>query len=234
MIGFDQIFIYQNNWRAKLKKQYSNVHLIQWDGINKQRSAYKHCLLNHSDLDFIGFWDVDEFLYIKNNLTIKQLLSKYLQIPSIGINWRLFGDSGLQKVQNNNYSVINRFTRCEDKINMHVKIFLNVNLLKKHVDLNKIFFSSPHSINMNTVSLNYQIFFGPWNKNIESNYPAQIYHFVLKTKQEYKETKMKRGNGDNKADSGHYLNIDNYWNAHNKNEIYNDNLIKVCEYFKKK
>lgn len=78
-IGFDQIFIYQNNWRANLKKQYPNVHLIQWDGINKQRSAYEHCLYNNSNLDFIGFWDVDEFLYMKNTNNIHQFMKYYQQ-----------------------------------------------------------------------------------------------------------------------------------------------------------
>lgn len=39
---------------------------------------------------------------------------------------------------------------------------------------------------------------------------------------------MKRGNGDNKIDNW-YLNIDKYWHDHNKNEIFNDNLIKIMQ-----
>lgn len=233
MLGFDQIFIYQNNWRAKLKKHYSNVHLIQFDGINKQRSAYKHCLINHSELDYIAFWDVDEFLYMKNLYDIHKFLKPYQQFFGIGMNWRCFGDNNLQKVQNNNYSVINRFTKCENKLNHNVKIILNVKLLKTILDINKIFFTSPHSINLPLITTTFQKLNGPWNEKLQGNYPAQIYHYILKTKQEYIQTKMKRGNGDNKIDNW-YLDINKYWNEHNKNEIFNDNLINVCEYFKKK
>lgn len=228
-MGFDQIFIYQNNWRAHLKQNYKNVHLIEWDGINKQRSAYEHCIQqNFNKIDFLGFWDVDEFLYIKQNNNIKSFMNQYLDLTGIGINWRTFGDNNLTEVKDNNYSVIQRFTRCENKLNHNVKIIINCFLLKHFIDMKQIKFTSPHSINLKLFTTNRQQLLGPWNENLNGNYPAEIYHYILKTKQEYIETKMKRGNGDNKIDNW-YQDIDKYWSEHNHNDIENNNLIKFME-----
>ena len=40
LIGIDEVFIYQNNWRYPFENAGKDVHLIEWDGQIKQIQAY--------------------------------------------------------------------------------------------------------------------------------------------------------------------------------------------------
>lgn len=136
-IGFDNIIIFQNNWRAKIHEQYKDkVILIEFDTDNKfaQCIAYNKAIdLFHTKYDFIAFFDIDEFLVIKNN-TVNMWLTQYMDYDAVGINWKYFGDAGLQKVENNDYS-ITRFTKSQIGLNNHIKTIINT---KKTGDSNKL------------------------------------------------------------------------------------------------
>ena len=47
-----------------------------------------------------AFFDIDEFIYIKNNKSVPEFLNDYKDVDALYINWRLFGDSGLKCVEN--------------------------------------------------------------------------------------------------------------------------------------
>ena len=60
-IGFDDIFVYENNWRYKGEVP-SYVHLIEWDGTCQQLPAYNDFIENkRANFDWALFIDVDEF-----------------------------------------------------------------------------------------------------------------------------------------------------------------------------
>jgi outer membrane receptor for ferric coprogen and ferric-rhodotorulic acid len=102
------------------------------------------------------FFDIDEYLSIDNTYNIKDWLNNYLDVGAIAVNWRLFGDSGLKCVSDGNYSLVTRFTRCEKKLNPHVKQILNFNNVFNRYEfanphfLTPLYYELQHKISVNT------------------------------------------------------------------------------------
>ena len=76
---------------------------------------------------WIAIFDVDEFLVMKSNQfeSISEFLSqeKYRNVPCIAVNWRMFGDSNLTKVDS--WSVLSRVTMSDDKLEESSKPIIN-------------------------------------------------------------------------------------------------------------
>ena len=124
-VGFDDIFIYQNNWRWSGESE--NVHKIDFDGNNLQIIAYNNFLFTYKDnFDWVAFFDVDEFLVLKKHKNIKEFLSDYSNFDAVGINWVLFGNNGHDKVDSE-YSLIKRFTKRQSNVNQHIKSIVKMN-----------------------------------------------------------------------------------------------------------
>ena len=110
------------------------------DGECKQNECYNNFILNfHDKFDWIAFFDIDEFLYIRDGKTINETLLEYDKVSSLFINWRLFGDNGLKEVENGEYSVLKRFTRCDKDLHRLGKHILHTSITKTEVK-----FNNPH------------------------------------------------------------------------------------------
>jgi len=44
------------------------------------------------------------------------MLKEYSEYPCLYIPWRMFGSNNIEHVINNEYSVLNRFTKCQHSI----------------------------------------------------------------------------------------------------------------------
>lgn len=219
-LGFTDIFVYQNNWRySGIKTQYDNVHWIEFDGDCMQMKAYNNFIdNNYSNYDWGAFFDVDEYLCLKKYDSLVDFLNNYNRYCGIGVNWRCFGDNNLKEVIDNNYSCINRFTKCEKQLDKHIKTILNFNICK-----NKIHFINPHFVDL---SILYNIIIdiskkqyvkGPWNFNAIDD-SVQLNHYNSKTIEEYKQ-KLTRGKADTpKYHPMYYYKISDFY-KHNKNDI---------------
>ena len=105
-LGFDSIFIYQNNWEFEVYE----ACLINWPGECQQLPAYNHFIQTYGkEYDWVAFLDVDEFLVLKAHHTIQALLLNYTRYTAVCINWVLFGSKIRDVVLSNNNSVIERF-----------------------------------------------------------------------------------------------------------------------------
>jgi hypothetical protein len=183
-LGFDNIFIYQNDWRTDITN--TNVIKIELDGENKQRIAYNHFIKsNLGEYDWAAFFDVDEFLVLKKHKNVKEFINDYYDYNSIGISWVFFGDNNHTQIVNNNYGVINRFTLRQKNIDEHVKCILKLN---SNLDMDV---HNPHGIWVDT---NYQKNNGPYSKNPTDNI-AQLNHYYCKTKEEF-SVKIEKGRAD--------------------------------------
>jgi hypothetical protein len=202
-IGFDDIFIYQNNWRSSIEE--SNVIKIEFDGDNMQINAYNHFIVtNNLNYDWVAFFDVDEFLVLKKHKNISDFLSEYTEFQSIGINWVLFGDNGLNSVDGE-YSVIKRFTKRQIGVNQHIKSI---------VKLNKNLTMTVHAPSCFWVDPNKNENRGVFNHNGDDSI-AQINHYFTKTKDEFFE-KCSRGRADTPK---HITRTIKEFEPHNLNEI---------------
>lgn len=196
-LGVDDIYVYQNNWRINpsLTEKYTQLHVIPFDGDFKQLEAYNHFIKNYSKNYGWGmFFDVDEFLALKKYNNIKDWLINYKSYGAVGVNWRLFGDNGLEKVIDNNYSVIKRFTKADKNMYPLIKTIINFN--KPHPKA--YFFGDPHHIKVSWDS-NYTIntkktgyIRGPKNYNY-TDPDVQLNHYFCKTLDEFMTNKALKG-----------------------------------------
>ena len=197
-LGFAKIFVYQNNWRYSGDKQQYNdtVEWIEFDGDYMQLKAYNDFIDNRrEDFDFASFNDVDEFICLKKHANINDFLSNYTDVYGIGLSWRMFGDNGLTEPINNNYSTIDRFTRCGKKLNKHIKTILNLKMSQ-----NMFHFVNPHFID---AALKFNVILdvdkkhfinGPFDFQASTEI-AQINHYYCKTKAEFAQ-KIANGRAD--------------------------------------
>lgn len=183
-LGFDDIFIFQNNWRWHGACE--NVHKIEFDGPNMQQPAYNFFSYKMKDhFEWAAFFDVDEFLVLKKHNNISEFLNEYANFPAIGINEVLFGNNFLtQKTEEK--SVLKRFTRRQNAINMHIKTFIRLDqdfhMFTHHPSI--VWYCTkgfPHT--------------GPFNHEGSIDV-AQLNHYFCKTQEEFVD-KIEKGLADN-------------------------------------
>lgn len=219
-LGFSNILVYQNDWRySGNKTAYTNVQWIEFDGEAKQMQAYNDFIdRHHSDFDFAAFFDVDEFLCLKISSSLEQFLSQYAEYYGVGINWRVFGDNGLSGVSDGNYSLLSRFTRCQDSLDRHIKTILNLRKCR-----NMFHFVNPHFVD---ASMKFNVIVdadktcfihGPWNYNCKCK-TVQLNHYNSMTWPEFIE-KMKRGKADTAKLHPQYNYLSSDFSKHNFNEV---------------
>jgi hypothetical protein len=124
-IGFDDIFIFQNNWRFKNQKPDSRVHFMEWDvesdppsgevwDWNRHSKCYSNFGKEHyKNYEWAAFFDVDCFLVLKQSKNVKEFISNFDNTPQqqVVINFAFFGDNGHTTFDENYTSVLERFTK---------------------------------------------------------------------------------------------------------------------------
>lgn len=85
-LGFDHIFIYENDWNSGIKNEkVTNIHV---KGHRQQIPTYNNFIKNNkSNYDWVAFIDVDEFLVLKKHKNIHEFINDYKNEDAIGVNW---------------------------------------------------------------------------------------------------------------------------------------------------
>lgn len=147
-LGFDKIYFYDNNevdntkqkevcdkypqvvyrdvqgWPTKQTKLYNYLQMY----------VYNNAYLNN-DCKYLLFEDIDEFLVLKNNHNLHDLIrfKKYIHI-----NWQIYGDN--DQIYKDDRPVMERFSNpIIDKYNEYNKFIKSIIQTK-----NKIYFNNPH------------------------------------------------------------------------------------------
>lgn len=203
-LGFDDIFVYQNDWRWN--GNYSNVHKYEIDGLDKQREAYNHFITNNiGKYRWAAFFDIDEFLVLKKHKNIREFIIDYKDFPAVGINWVFFGNNNHTEITNT-FSLLKRFTKRQNGVDKHVKCI---------VKLDKGIIMDVHNPLSHWVAVDKTIHTGPFNHNGIDDI-AQLNHYYSKTPEEF-NLKCLRGRADT-SDLNLRRNLSNY-NDHNFNDI---------------
>lgn len=190
-LGFDSIFVYANDWSYISNNEDVFVYYIP--GKCQQTNAYNHFIQNHDDFfDWAAFFDVDEFLVLKQHKNIEEFLSDYNECNAIGINWAIFGNNGYEAI-NNNYNVLERFTK-RSKTECYVD-GKNINEhIKSIVKLPTSTFQDIHVPHGSWYNTKKQVIQGPYNTVDWS--VCQLNHYFSKSTEELK-IKCSRGRADN-------------------------------------
>jgi hypothetical protein len=184
-IGFDDVFVYQNNWRCLVDTP--NLIKIEFDGDTKQIEAYNHFIQNYKHIyEWAAFFDVDEFLVLKKHGNVKDFIEDYFEYSAVAINWFIFGCNGHEMVIDGNYNVLERFTMRQANINPHIKCIVNI----RKEDI----FMKIHDPDCSWVDTSGKINYGYLNHEGNDEI-AQINHYFTKTKEEFIK-KVDRGRAD--------------------------------------
>ena len=106
----------------------NEVHVIHFPGKGKQRGAYLDCAKRAyrgefgTGIENAAFWDVDEFLILKQHTTIDELLEEYMVnkgASSLSINWHTFRQGNRNVYEP--LPVTKRFLYREREVQRHVK-----------------------------------------------------------------------------------------------------------------
>lgn len=242
-IGYDKIFIYDNNdigdekFEDVLNKQISNnfVEILNYRGYRGKRQspqseAFIDCYeKNKNNYNWLSFFDFDEFLELKRNKSIKEYLSNkvFKKCANIKINWLIFTDNDLLYYEN--IALQKRFTSPS--------FHDNANLIIKSTVRGNLKFNYWRSMNNPHSSSNYLT---ACDSNGSTTDPTKFYsssfnhefaylkHYPTKTIEEYC-IKIKRGRADLlvKLDNKTLEYYFNYFFERNKK------TKKKIDYFKK-
>lgn len=193
-LGFDDIHIFQNNWRWETQTTNENVFLHEFDGQsyksdepiwvkNIQAKCFtefgrKYC----DEYEWVAFFDIDEFLVLKKTNNIKEFIKDYDNHDCLIINWAMFGDNGITDFDENYTSQLKRFTKRQS--NLHSQ-FKSICKLKPNFE------HQIHWTNGEWVDTTLRHGNGPFNHNANSDV-AQLNHYYIRT---YPEFLIKRERG---------------------------------------
>ena len=226
-IGFDEIYLYLNNWSFLPVAADKRIHFIKWDGEAVQCKAYNDFLTDRSQpFNWALFIDCDEFLDLNKKFKdVKEMFQSYDTFVGVAFNWVLYGDSGLTNTKSG-FSVAKRFTKCDKNINQHVKVAVNLDMMRTSLKTSHKFVC-PHCTNVGSSSPSFiaadksTFVIGPWNKvdirTEEYEWPT-LNHYFCKTREEWTE-RRKYGRADTPKSSSFFYRNPEEFDQHNKNDI---------------
>jgi hypothetical protein len=104
LLGFERITIYDNesndaSWRVlKPLAKAGVIDTVYWKNRrkqHKQQSAYNHARLRLRDsVEWCLFADLDEFLILRADATLNDILPRDPSVSAVAVPWRIFGSAG--------------------------------------------------------------------------------------------------------------------------------------------
>ena len=135
-LGFDHFIFFDNSDNSELKQwgkiKGDDVWVIPFPGIARQLEAYKHCVQivakeakeANRPFEWVAFFDVDEYLVLKQHDHIADMLEQYCSSGALMVNWVIFGSDGWNLPTRE--PVTRRFLYREATANQHVKTIVRV------------------------------------------------------------------------------------------------------------
>lgn len=189
-IGFSHVYVYDNSHNNALAHVITadRVTIVHFPGQAQQANAYHHFLHtfahHHTHVAII---DCDEFIYLKQHKTIRDLLSEYSHAGALAINWVMFGSNNHKHYTDE--PVVKRFTKCHKGSNKHTKWISRIDCV--------LALPHPHYSILHQgccVDTNNTIVSGPYNQDGPIDV-VQINHYFTKSYDEFKQ-KVERGVAD--------------------------------------
>jgi hypothetical protein len=238
-IGFNRIRYYDNESNDSSREilgALSSLGIIEpffqpdMQGISPQIDSYNKALRDMKACEWIGFWDVDEFLIPSvYPFGLKDWLSSFAEdISAIAINWRIIGSSG--KIFAEESPVMKRFTKgslISNTKNDHIKTIVRskkTSFMGVHMPpLEDVVGSMSNACGTLVEPYTSGLVHPPcWS-------PVVLHHYIVKSREELLR-KLARGRGDfPREDSNNLRDIESYAKDHDLNDediTINDDLLK--------
>lgn len=203
-LGFDHIFIYDNNSKIPLVSEKDYITIVNWpdDKFKSQSRSYLSCAKNEGkDYDYILFIDADEFYMSKSmniHKDVENLKNKYGDFDGLGLYWRIYGQPKpyLEKRQ-----VIEKYTQYFG--HTHIKSLLKPKLI--------LDFPDPHKGHLKPGSK----YIDELNRTVVSpiglhtSEDIYIKHIFTRSKEEFKD-KLERGDANLRGNYRTWEDFSNY------------------------
>ncbi len=203
LIGFDSIIVYDNgsvDGTNEILRDLAQKGIIQhftWpssDGVSPQLSAYNDCIKRFkTDFDYIAFVDIDEFLYPVDLDINSYLNSAPSDTAAIAINQLTFGSADHEKYFDD--YVTRRFNKCSSmdySERLWFKTIVNPAKVDSFISAHKVSISSGRYLHSDFSEAEFDEKYNGATKKIFSE-KIHVNHYILKSRQEFFEKKMKRG-----------------------------------------
>jgi hypothetical protein len=213
-LGFDYIYIFDHKSKIPiynlLKTHHtptcdlSKVHVLRLDKdiikINLMKIALQYSIKHH--FSWLLYLDCDEFLVLNQENKIQPFLEKYKKYDQVAFNWLMFGSNYRNNVLNPNESIIQSYTRSDDKLDKHIKCIINLQKAR----YNKIKIVNPHYYLFNNMIYSVDTLFHRLNPRephfhyTNESYktiPAFVAHYSNQSYQDYLNRKINLPRDDN-------------------------------------
>lgn len=194
-IGYNNIILYDNNdingeYPQEVINDYIDNGFVIYNNVRGEKKCQlrvnSECLEKYNNhFEWISFFDCDEFLVGVDN--VREILGiTPTNSQQIYINWEIYGNNGLNIVENNNYNVIERFYHPENISTYNKFKGIGKPIIRTTTKLEWEEKLCPHIIrDIITTDAD-----GDYIKSIkkqELKSKIKIAHFYTKTLEEYKE-----------------------------------------------
>ena len=202
-LGYNHIYIYDNNdiegekFESILEEEIKNgyVSIIDFRGYrNAHKEAYWDCYERYNrNYQWLSFFDFDEFLELRQKMTIIQYLNqkKFNKCKSIKINWLVYTDNNLIYFKNESLSKRFNHPNYNHSMNTYIKSTvrgnLNLNYWKYSKNTHSSFYGFPSCSSSGRKILNNLPLINPPDFN-----GAILKHYFTKTIEEFIK-KIERG-----------------------------------------
>lgn len=217
LLGFHSIVIFDHKSEPPLGPQFltfdKRVKIIRVDICNPvkiplMKMAVK--IASANNFDWMYYLDADEFLVLNAFTNVQSMLNCFHYADSLSINWLMFGTN----YHNNepNGLIIENYTRCEEKLNPHVKTFVRPSKVVNIIN--------PHYYEINNPLRSFTILNKKMPKNCPFNpclldynkMPAYIAHYIYQSEETYLKRKINRDADDGTGKRGRNVNIHEEYN----------------------
>lgn len=206
LIGVEHFYLYNNfssdNYKEVLAPYINKgiVTLTEFPYKHGQAKAYTDCYNRFKDEShWIGYIDTDEFINLIAYNDIKQLLHHFRNMPSLYLNWKIFGTSG--HLDEDKSLVTERYTASWPWLCNIGKSFINNDYSFKQVDIHfhfaKYLGFKLHPVNLNRVAVPYceSLF------SFKFENRAYLNHYWSKSYEQYINKDMIRGSAVSETNS---------------------------------
>ena len=203
-LGFTHIYIFDHKSISPIKNILKNntnvtVNRIDTNIIKARLIINAHKVAVTKKYDWMLYLDSDEFLILNKHDKVSDFLNMYNNYDQVGINWLMFGSNNLNNKLNNDQTMLESYTKCQNRLNPHIKTFLN--LRNK-----KVWPLTPHVYKLKNMNKSVDVEFKPLNKktpyfnHIGKSYndvTAYIAHYYYQSYETYISRKIKLPRDDN-------------------------------------
>lgn len=167
---------------------FEHENLIQWNKI--QVLGYQHILQKAlGKTQWLAFLDVDEFLFPVQTACLKQFLKNYSECVGIGVNWQVFGSSGVTQLRRDDL-LIERLTFKLPKthpMHLHIKSIVRPEYVSACINPHFMLYAN-NKMHVNSDKVAFDGAFSPY---VQIN-QVRINHYVLRDECFYQNIKLPR------------------------------------------